>query len=329
MIPNYGCSTRLPSDCEPSEEVVFVDAELEEWRSSGQYFDYLGFDIFFRIEGSGPRLLLIHGYPFNSWDWARIWPTLTERFTVIAPDMLGMGFSDKPVAYLYSVPDHADMHEALLSHLGVDSCHVVAHDIGDSVAQEMLARHDGAQQSYGRFRIESVTWLNGGLFNEVYRPRLAQVLLSRTPLGELAGRLPGVLLPRRVLERVIDELFGPNTKPSARMRELFDQILGFNNGKRVSHKVGRFINDRYVHRNRWVRAMRETKVPMRLIDGPADPNSGRHMADRYLQLIADPDVVVLDDDIGHWPQIEAPEAVLTHLLDHIDRAQNDAQWTTP
>jgi pimeloyl-ACP methyl ester carboxylesterase len=113
------------------------------------------------------------------------------------------------------------------------------------------------------------------------------------------------------------------------MRELFDQILEFNNGKRVSRKVGRFINDRYVHRNRWVRAMRETKVPMRLIDGPADPNSGRHMADRYLQLIADPDVVVLDDDIGHWPQIEAPEAVLTHLLDHIDRAQNDAQWTIP
>jgi pimeloyl-ACP methyl ester carboxylesterase len=176
---------------------------------------------------------------------------------------------------------------------------------------------------------ESVTWLNGGLFNEVYRPRLAQVLLSRTLLGELAGRLPGVLLPRRVLERAIDELFGPNTKPSARMRELFDQILEFNNGKRVSRKVGRFINDRYVHRNRWVRAMRETNVPMRLIDGPADPNSGRHMADRYLQLIADPDVVVLDDDIGHWPQIEAPEAVLTHLLDHIDRAQNDAQWTIP
>ena len=47
---------------------------------------------------------LIHGYPFNSWDWSLIWPTLIERFTVIAPDMIGMGFSAKPVAYGYSVP---------------------------------------------------------------------------------------------------------------------------------------------------------------------------------------------------------------------------------
>ncbi|SKV70849.1 putative hydrolase [Mycobacteroides abscessus subsp. abscessus] len=57
--------------------------------------------------------------------------------------------------------------------------------------------------------------------------------------------------------------------------------------------------------------MRETAVPMRMIDGPIDPNSGLHMAERYLEVIHDPDVVLLDDNIGHWPQIEAPEAVLT------------------
>ena len=73
-------------------------------------------------EGSGPTLLLIHGYPFNSWDWAPIWDRLTDRFTVVAPDMLGMGFSDKPVAYEYSVHDHADMHEALLVRPGRRVC---------------------------------------------------------------------------------------------------------------------------------------------------------------------------------------------------------------
>src|SRR5215470_10018703 len=106
-----------------------MDAELQSWKDAGQFFDYLGFDIFYRVEGTGPNLLLIHGYPFNSWDWSLIWPTLTERFTVIAPDMIGMGFSDKPVAYGYSVPDHADVHEALLEHLGVETCHVLAHDL--------------------------------------------------------------------------------------------------------------------------------------------------------------------------------------------------------
>jgi hypothetical protein len=48
------------------------------------------------------------------------------------------------------------------------------------------------------------------------------------------------------------------------------------------------------------------------------------MADRYLQLIPDPDVVMLDEGVGHWPQIEAPDAVLNHLLGHIERVVKDA-----
>jgi pimeloyl-ACP methyl ester carboxylesterase len=296
-----------------------MDAELERWKAAGRNFDYLGFDIFYRSEGNGPHLLLIHGYPFNTWDWAPLWDRLTERFTVIAPDMLGMGFSDKPFAYEYTVHDHADMHEALLAHLGVESAHILAHDLGDSVGQEMLARHEFSQQTYGSLRIESITWLNGGLFNETYTPRLMQKVLSRTPLGDIMSPLQGSSLSRRLVEPTINEMFGPDTKPSRRMLDLFHEILEYNDGKRVTHKVGRFVNDRYAHRNRWVRAMRQTDVPMQLIDGPIDPNSGRHMAQRYLEIIPNPDVVMLDDNIGHWPQIEAPDAVLTHFLNHIER----------
>ena len=130
-----------------------MDIELERWKAAGKYFDYLGFNIFYRAAGSGPTLLLIHGYPFSTWDWAPLWDRLTARFTVVAPDMLGMGFSDKPVAYGYSVHDHADMHEALLVHLGVNSAHILAHDIGDSVGQDLHARSEFSQQAYGALRI--------------------------------------------------------------------------------------------------------------------------------------------------------------------------------
>ncbi len=299
--------------------ITVMDAELQRWLDSGEYFDYLGFDIFYRTEGSGPPLLLIHGYPFNSFDWAPIWPKLIQRFTVIAPDMMGMGFSAKPVAYQYSVHDHADMHEALLAHLGIDRVHIMAHDIGDSVAQELLARHEFGEQSYGAVDLDSITWLNGGMFIESYTPRAAQKLLSRTPLGDILSHVQDTRVSRRVMEPTLREMFGPNTKPTRRMMDVFNQILDYNDGRRVLHKVGRFINDRYTHRNRWVRAMRETAVPMRLIDGPIDPNSGAHMARRYAEVIPDADVVMLADDIGHWPQLEAPEAVLTHFLAHIDR----------
>ena len=233
--------------------------------------------------------------------------------------MLGMGFSDKPVAYGYSVHDHADMHEALLAHLGIDNAHILAHDIGDSVGQELLARHEFGQPAYGALSIDSITWLNGGMFIETYTPRAAQKLMSATPLGDILSSVQNSPLSRRLLEPTLREMFGPNTKPTRHMMDVFNQILDYNDGRRVLHKVGRFIGNRYTHRNRWVRAMRQTKVPMRLIDGPVDPNSGAHMARRYAEVIPHPDVVMLADDIGHWPQLEAPDAVLTHFLAHIDR----------
>ena len=296
-----------------------MDVELEQWKAKGEWFDHLGFEVFHIREGSGPRLVVVHGYPFNSFDWVRVWPALTERFEVIAPDMLGMGFSAKPDRYEYSVHDHADMHEALLEHLGVSECHLLAHDIGDSVVQELLARREFGEQASTGLEIRSITWLNGGLFNEAYRPRPIQRLLSATPLGGVLARYRRVLFADAVFDRALGEMFGPLTKPSPELLDQCRQIMNYNDGGRVTHKVGRFVLDRYHHRNRWVRAMRQTGVPMRLIDGPWDPNSGRHMAERYLELIPDPDVVLLDEAIGHWPQIEDPDGVLAHFLEFIDR----------
>jgi len=294
-----------------------VHPRVEAWLEAGERFDYLGFEVFYRRAGSGPVLLLVHGYPFSSFDWHEVWDALTARFTVVAPDMLGMGFSAKPEEYEYSVHDHADMHEALLAHLGVEECHVLAHDIGDSVVQEMLARHEERDAGARPYSIDSITWLNGGMFVEAYRPRVIQKLTARTPVGDLFARFPGVFLSDRVLRPAINEVFGANTKPSDELWAELREILEWNGGLRVMHKVGRFIVDRYHHRNRWVAAMRATSVPMRLIDGPADPNSGRHMAERYAEVVPDADVVMLAEDIGHWPQLEDPEGVLRHFLEFV------------
>ena len=147
-----------------------------------------------------------------------------------------------------------------------------------------------------------------------------QKVMSRTPLGDIMSPLQGSSLSRRLLEPTINEMFGPNTKPSRRMLDLFHQILEYNDGKRVTHKVGRFVNDRYAHRNRWVRAMRQTDGPDAVDRRARRPELGcGTWRERYLEVIPNPDVVMLDDDIGHWPQIEAPDAVLAHFLAHVDR----------
>ena len=67
----------------------------------------------FRVAGSGPVLLLIHGFPTASWDYAPLWESLAARWRVLTLDMLGFGFSAKPRNYPYSICAQADLVEAL------------------------------------------------------------------------------------------------------------------------------------------------------------------------------------------------------------------------
>jgi pimeloyl-ACP methyl ester carboxylesterase len=130
-------------------------------------------------------LLLIHGFPTASWDWEALWPVLTAHLRVYALDTIGFGLSEKPRHYDCSLMDQADLFESFLSSTGVASYHVLAHDYGDSVAQELLVR----QMEPGvRPRLQSIAFLNGGLFPETHRPVLMQRLLI-SPLGPLVARL--------------------------------------------------------------------------------------------------------------------------------------------
>ncbi|MGH8455728.1 MAG: alpha/beta fold hydrolase [Stenotrophobium sp.] len=280
----------------------------DEWKLAGRRYDWQGHDIFYRDEGAGDAALLcIHGFPTSSWDWLALWPRLCQRFTrVIAPDMLGFGFSAKPVRHNYSLMEQAGLHEALLASLGVKRVHLLAHDYGVSVAQELLARQmeRGAQG----LQIASVTLLNGGLFPESHRITSTQKLL-RSPLGMVATRL----MTRGRFGQSLAVVFGPRTKPGPREIDQFWQIIQHNNGARIMHRLIRYVGERRVHRERWVGALVNTPVPLRLINGPLDPVSGAHMVERYRELVPHPDIVSLPG-IGHYPQVEAPGQVLEALF---------------
>lgn len=148
---------------------------LEAWRSKSKWFDYNGHKIFYVDEGAGDPLVCIHGFPTASWDWAWIWQELTKRFRCIAPDMIGFGFSAKPRRYTYSLRDQATLHERLLAELGVNEAMVLAHDYGDTVAQELLARHEERRiaKSVG-LRVHGVCFLNGGIIPGEHRPQIGR-----------------------------------------------------------------------------------------------------------------------------------------------------------
>ncbi|RAI71328.1 MULTISPECIES: alpha/beta fold hydrolase [Pseudomonas] len=274
------------------------------WRKRSQAFVFRGQSIRYWAAGQGEPLLLIHGFPSASWDWHYLWQPLTQRFRVIACDMLGFGDSAKPANHEYSLLEQADLQQALLEHLNVEQpVHLFAHDYGDSVAQELLARHYES-----RVELASCVFLNGGLFPETHRPVLMQKLLL-SPLGWMIGRA----FSRDGLVRSFRQIFGPQTRPSESQMDDFWSLVESHRGPRIMHKLIAYIPERRVWRNRWVSAMQRGEVPLRVIDGGVDPVSGVHMVERYRELIPEADTVVLPD-IGHYPQIEAPGEVLKHYL---------------
>ena len=286
--------------------------QLSQWRSSGHFLNVDGQQVFYKTEGTGPVLLLIHGYPTASFDWAKIWPKLTTQFHCVTLDMPGFGFSDKsPKKYL--IKEQADAISEVIRHLGITSAHVLSHDYGDTVAQEMMAQQ---LENDLAFRIESLHLLNGGLFPETHRALPIQKLLL-SPIGGLLIRF----LNKNAIRKSMHNIFGPNTPPSDQDIDDFWTLISANNGHQHMHLLLDYMKQRKLYRERWVSALQNANAPLRLTAGMADPISGAHMVARYKQLIPNADVIEFDQ-IGHYPQIESAEAVVNSIASFLGRYAN-------
>ena len=283
---------------------------LDEWRAAARPLEVAGAQIAYWTSRNPseqkPWLLLIHGFPTSSWDWSALWPDLEKQFNLAALDMLGFGLSDKPTNIQYSIINQADLQEALLSELGVGEAHLFVHDYGNTVGQELLARANEGSLS---FSLKSLCFLNGGLFPEQHRARFIQKL-GLTPFGPLVG----ILLTKNGLRKSFDEIFGPDTKASEIEIDGHWAMMNENSGRRVLHKLLRYIPERRANRTRWVGALKDARAPLRLIDGGRDPVSGEHLYHYYREEVPNADAVLLED-IGHYPHTEAPGRVLSAFLE--------------
>lgn len=276
----------------------------EQWRAQGQLLHLLGHDIFCidTAEPDKPVILLLHGFPTSSWDWASLWGSLQGSHRLVTLDFLGFGFSDKPNPHRYSIMEQADLCEALIRELGLGSFHVLAHDYGDTVAQELLARQN---EGSGAGKWLSLCLLNGGLFPETHRARLIQKLLL-SPLGPLVNKLSS----KRSFDKSFSAVFGAASQPSPQELDSFWSLIEHNDGNAVFYRLIRYMTDRKEHRARWVAALQNSLVPIAVINGSVDPVSGAHMVARYREVVSPEHFIVELPSIGHYPQVEAPDQVL-------------------
>ena len=298
--------------------------KIAQWAKQGNYFNFDGHAVFYydshvrdRAASSKPTLLLLHGYPTSSIDWLDMRDQLEQRFHLIAPDYIGYGLSAKPVCFPYTINVQANMIEQLMKSLQLARFHILAHDVGVTIAQELLAR----QVSGRDYVIQTTVFLNGGLFPEMHRAFFMMKLLKTPVLGAIMQ----AIVPRKLFGMAINRVFGPSTQRTEQELDEITSLLFYNAPYNLVQQLQCYINERLTYRDRWVNALNDVQrlaknpIRLRLINGPCDPISGKHLLERYREVVEQPDTCLLPADIGHYPNMEDPVNTLKYFFAFHDR----------
>jgi pimeloyl-ACP methyl ester carboxylesterase len=252
----------------------------------------------------------LHGYPSSSHDIEAVADRLTDGWRVITLDFPGFGASDKPTEHTYSIAACADAVEALWRDLDIGSTVLVAHDYGVSVGQELLARR---REGVATVEIEAVVWMNGGVYPDLHRPTVGQQML----LDDEHGAEVAAAVTSDLFESGIAVTWGRRVPMDpADVHEMW-RSMDERGGTALMHDLLHYVADRRANESRWRDALESADAPQTFVWGDLDPVSGAHMIERVEERIPGARVERLAD-VGHWPLLEAPDAVAA-AIEALDR----------
>lgn len=282
---------------------------MVEWRDGGGYVSTDAGSIFVRSgDGDGPTILLLHGYPSSSFDYRAVIPHLAGR-AYLTLDFLGFGLSDKPRPHRYSLFEQADLVQQVVAGATAGPVEVIAHDMGTSVATELLARDlDGRLP----FELTRAVITNGSVILERASLRPIQKIL-RGPLGPVVARFAN----RERFVRGFARLFTDNHPLSREEAEAQWALLSYNDGAKIAHLLISYLAERVKYASRWHGAVRDWPKPLSFLWGLEDPVATTNVLDGLRELRPHAEVIELPG-IGHYPQVEVPEQFAGSALRLLD-----------
>ena len=170
---------------------------VREWRDDGRFIEHGNNQIFVMDTNSHPGtfLFMLHGFPSSSFDWHLVVPELAKRMRVVTFDFLGFGLSDKPISATRCSNRRTSPRRSQRT-AASSGASLVSHDMGDTVAAELLMRQ--TEGSCG-FTIERSILTNGSIFIDMAQLSTGQQFLLSLPderlpepLG-LDGMRPGLV----------------------------------------------------------------------------------------------------------------------------------------
>ncbi len=277
----------------------------KEWLQTGRFIPFDGLRLFTRKHGRGRPLLCLHAFPTGSYDYSRLAPFLADQYELIFVDYPGFGFSDKPGRYRYSLFKYADAVEAVCKNFGLESLWLLAHDIGDSIALELLRRRT--------LTVEKLVLLNGSVFSIPFADpwmALSQKLWLNPVTGSAISRLR--LFRKTLFTAMLARIFARPLTPGE--IDAFWLLVCHNDGLGIYHRLMGYMPERWQHQNEWLDALAKHPAPLTLIWGQADPVATPAVAEYVLARRPDARCIRLEG-VGHYPHWEAPALVAQAVFD--------------
>jgi pimeloyl-ACP methyl ester carboxylesterase len=286
---------------------------VRRWRDAGTTEEVLGRHLYVhREDGSeDPLLLFLHGFPSSSYDWRELLALRGDGRATLAFDFLGFGLSEKPRDHVYTLAWQADAAEELVRRAGSPPVFVVAHDMGTSVATELMARDLRGELAMD---LTGALLFNGSMLLHLASPTVGQRLL-RSRLAPLFARLSS----ERTFRIQFGRVFSAEHPLSA--EEAADQwsLLTHGGDRSIVRRTIHYMDERERLTDRWHGAIRDWPGALSLAWGLLDPVATTAVLDGLRALRPGVDVFELPD-AAHYPQIERPDLISAALDRGLARA---------
>jgi len=269
-----------------------------------------GHDMAYQMEGTGPVLLLLHSIAGSSRTWRDVIPLLADRFTVIAPDFMGHGLSEKPVGD-YSLGAFASGVRDLLDVLDIERASVVGQSFGGGVAMQLAYQHPELCE-----RLVLVD--SGGLGREVnWMLRFMSLPGSEYLMPFI---FPGFVRDwgNSLLRSISDR--GIRLGRHAEMWSAYSSLAETENRQAFTRTIRSVIDPGGQTVSAMDRMYLAALIPTLIIWGDRDEIIPMSHAQAAHDAIPGSRLVIIEG-VGHFPQVEAPNKFVAALVDFVNSTE--------
>jgi pimeloyl-ACP methyl ester carboxylesterase len=272
-----------------------------------------GIDLHFVTAGEGPPLVLVHGFPQTWYQWRRVIERLADRFTIIAPDLRGLGATPGPPAPYDKQSLAGDIH-AIVRHVSGDvPALVVGHDMGSFVAFAYALRYgrlvsglmlvDAPPPGSSVFDAGKVRPWHLAFHNA---RDVAEMLVAGKERAYIAQFIASRIYDNAAISEADLDVYAATYRAPGAMRSAFEMYRALDHDAEYNRA-----------------AIAKGKLAMPVVAVGAANRMSAAMLEEMGKQIADRSQVVLIDRCGHWISEEQPDALAAAILELAQATESD------